>query len=50
MAFAILTTWIGLEDIMILNTIKEECPKTNYFDAAFAFAEIHIKILRSKIH
>lgn len=50
MAFAILTTWIGLEDIMMLNTIEEECPKANYFDAAFAFAEIHIKILRSKIH
>lgn len=32
---------------MMLNTI-EECPKANYFDAAFAFAEIHIKILRSK--
>ena len=50
MAFAILTTWIGLEDIMMLNTIEEECPKANYFDAVFAFAEIPIKILRSKIH
>ena len=36
MTFAILTTWIGLEDIMMLNTIEEECPKASYFDAAFA--------------